>query len=101
MCVCVCEVYTYICMCVCYGGGGLQSSGPCRPRPPSVNWKRKLLSQRQRSNQGLVSKTKGTKFKSQPTKIVTVCEDHVEVWRAYICCEGHKSIQEDGAESSK
>lgn len=78
MCVCVCEVYTYICMCVCYGGGGLQSSGPCRPRPPSVNWKRKLLSQRQRSNQGLVSKTKGTKFKSQPTKIVTVCEDHVE-----------------------
>lgn len=46
-------------MCVC----GEQGSGPWRPRPPSVNWKRRLLSQRQGSNQGSVSETKGTLLK--------------------------------------
>ena len=42
------------CVCSC----GEQGSGPCRPRPPSVNWKRRLLSQRQGSNQRPVSETK-------------------------------------------
>lgn len=47
--------------CVCAKGVcscGEQGSGPCRPRPPSVNWKRRLLSQRQGSNQRPVSETK-------------------------------------------
>lgn len=30
------------------GEGG---SGPCRPGPPSTNWKRRLSSQRRRPNQ--------------------------------------------------
>lgn len=54
-CVCVCVK----CMCFC----GEQGSGPCRPRPPSVNWKRRLLSQRHGSNQRPVSETKGTLLK--------------------------------------
>ena len=47
--------------CVCAKGVcscGEQGSGPCRPRPPSVNWKRRLLSQHQGSNQRPVSETK-------------------------------------------
>lgn len=41
-------------MCVC----GERSDGPCLPGPPSVNWKRRLLSQRRGSNQAPVSETK-------------------------------------------
>lgn len=40
-----------------------QGSCPCRPRPPSLNWKCRLFSQHQGSNQGTVAETKGTLLK--------------------------------------
>lgn len=63
------------CMCVC----GEQGSGPCRPRPPPVNWKRRLLSQRQGSNQRPVSEAKGTLLKQNHRRPKSsVCADHLK-----------------------
>ena len=46
-------------LCVC----GEQGRGQRRPRPPSLNWKRRLLTQRRNCDQVSFSEAEGTRMK--------------------------------------